>query len=73
MAVNRKEKTKTEILLLNFGTSTSVYRNFTMLLTSLLSTSVLSTSPSAEIATHLVTFAITEQDKCIFMFLLEPC
>ena len=45
MRVNRNENTKPEVFLLNFGTSTNVYQQFTMMLTSLPSSSVLSTSP----------------------------
>jgi hypothetical protein len=45
MRVNRKENTKPEILLLNFVTNANVFHQFTMMLTTLLSTSVLSLSP----------------------------
>jgi hypothetical protein len=54
MRVNRKENTKPNIVLLNFGTNTDLYHQFTMMLMSLLSISVLSAESLVKISYYML-------------------
>jgi hypothetical protein len=54
MRINRKENTKPNIVLLNFGTNTNVYHQFTMMLISLLSSSVLSAESLVKISYYVL-------------------